>query len=839
MFKGLKVATRRGRRRTRARGVRQQQQQQHEQLRASGRVVRVGAPTSDVKVGLAYDIGGRGDQSFNDSAAAGLDKAVSRARRRGQGARGDRGRDRRPEGGAPHDARRGRLQPDHRRRLRLRRRRSSKVAPKFPNVNFAIVDDASRRSSPNVANLVFAENQGSFLVGAIAAQASKTGNIGFIGGVNVPLIQKFQAGYEAGAKAVNPDIKVQVKYLTEPPDFSGFGDPAKGKVAAEGMFDDGADVVYHAAGGSGGGVFDAPRLPRAWAIGVDSDQYLTAAAGREGRHPHLDAQARRRGGVRLRSTSVVKGTPLTGVQTFDLAKRRRGLLDVQPGGRSPTTAKTDELRRRSSTAPSRCRTPMRTSSDDRGRADIGRAREPVPGPIRACNVRVGPAVVRGRAGHARDAAQGGAAISTARPVDAAEAARPSSSGTSPRRSPASSPTSDINLTRAARHGPRDRRRERRRQVDADEDALRHAPAGRGHDRRRRRGRRAAPARATPSRAASAWCTSTSSSPTTSPSSRTSSSATSPPRGGRLDFAAARARIVEISDRYGLDVDPDALVEDLGVGDRQRVEILKVLYRGARTLILDEPTAVLVPQEVDELFDALRELKAEGLTIIFISHKLDEVLKVADDITVIRRGTTVATVDPADVTARQLAELMVGSELPTPETRESTVTDVEELAVEGLTLVDDDGPAAARRHLASRSTAARCSASPASRATARPSSSRSIMGMRKPSPGTCCLGDEDITAWSHPSRGARPASPTSPRTATGTACCSRRRCGRTACSATRRSRRTARAPLIDRKGARARHRSGSSTSTTCARRRSTCSPRRCPAATSRSSSSDAR
>ena len=100
-----------------------------------------------------------------------------------------------------------------------------------------------------------------------------------------------------------------------------------------------------------------------------------------------------------------------------------------------------------------------------------------------------------------------------------------------------------------------------------------------------------------------------------------------------------------------DVDPDALVEDLGVGERQRVEILKVLYRGARILILDEPTAVLVPQEVDELFDNLRELKDEGLTIIFISHKLDEVLAVADAITVIRRGTTVATVDPATVTAR--------------------------------------------------------------------------------------------------------------------------------------------------------------------------------------------
>ncbi|HKE65074.1 MAG TPA: ATP-binding cassette domain-containing protein, partial [Micromonosporaceae bacterium] len=106
---------------------------------------------------------------------------------------------------------------------------------------------------------------------------------------------------------------------------------------------------------------------------------------------------------------------------------------------------------------------------------------------------------------------------------------------------------------------------------------------------------------------------------------------------RIDFDAARGRIKELSDTYGLDVDPDALLEELGVGDRQRVEIVKVLYRGARILILDEPTAVLVPQEVDELFDNLRGLKAEGLTVLFISHKLDEVLAVADEITVIRRG----------------------------------------------------------------------------------------------------------------------------------------------------------------------------------------------------------
>jgi simple sugar transport system ATP-binding protein len=163
-------------------------------------------------------------------------------------------------------------------------------------------------------------------------------------------------------------------------------------------------------------------------------------------------------------------------------------------------------------------------------------------------------------------------------------------------------------------------------------------------------------------------------------------------------AAARAKIREISRQYGLGVDPERLMADLGVGDRQRVEILKVLYRGARIIILDEPTAVLVPQEVDELFGNLRELTREGLTVLFISHKLDEVLAVADEITVVRRGTTVATVEPRAVTSRELATLMVGSELPSPEARESTVTTEPVLRVTGLTVIERSGLGAGGRRL---------------------------------------------------------------------------------------------------------------------------------------------
>ncbi|MGI9646253.1 MAG: ABC transporter ATP-binding protein [Ilumatobacteraceae bacterium] len=164
----------------------------------------------------------------------------------------------------------------------------------------------------------------------------------------------------------------------------------------------------------------------------------------------------------------------------------------------------------------------------------------------------------------------------------------------------------------------------------------------------------------------------------------------PGTGLSLNASQARQRIRELGEQYGLAVDPDALISDLGVGEKQRVEILKVLYRGANILILDEPTAVLVPQEVDELFESLRGLTEGGSTAMFISHKLDEVLKHTDAITVIRRGKTVGEVpDPTKVTSHELAEMMVGSELPTPETGESTVTETPVLALEGVTVTADD------------------------------------------------------------------------------------------------------------------------------------------------------
>ena len=158
----------------------------------------------------------------------------------------------------------------------------------------------------------------------------------------------------------------------------------------------------------------------------------------------------------------------------------------------------------------------------------------------------------------------------------------------------------------------------------------------------------------------------------------------------IDYKEAGQKLRAIAEKYGIDIDPDEKLANLGVGGRQRVEIAKVLFRGAKILILDEPTAVLVPQEVDELFANLRDLVKNGLTILFISHKLDEVLSIADEITVMRQGTTVASLKPKDTNKSQLAELMVGGQLPKPRSADVKPSTTKVLEMKGATYSRSDG-----------------------------------------------------------------------------------------------------------------------------------------------------
>jgi ABC-type uncharacterized transport system ATPase subunit len=163
-----------------------------------------------------------------------------------------------------------------------------------------------------------------------------------------------------------------------------------------------------------------------------------------------------------------------------------------------------------------------------------------------------------------------------------------------------------------------------------------------------------------------------------------------PRGLVLDLESAKKKIEDFSTRYGLTVDPEARVWQLSIGQQQRVEIIKVLYRGAQILILDEPTAVLTPQEVVELFKILRVLKSEGKSVVFISHKLDEVLNIGDRVVILRGGKVVDSKDIAEVNRRDLARMMVGREVLELITRTDVAPGQPVLRVEGLRALGDRG-----------------------------------------------------------------------------------------------------------------------------------------------------
>jgi simple sugar transport system ATP-binding protein len=165
------------------------------------------------------------------------------------------------------------------------------------------------------------------------------------------------------------------------------------------------------------------------------------------------------------------------------------------------------------------------------------------------------------------------------------------------------------------------------------------------------------------------------------------------RFGGLDRRAARQRLLELSRTYNLDVDPDADVEDLSVGAQQRVEILKALYRRADCLILDEPTAVLTPPEIDDLFRIVETLTSSGRSVIFISHKLAEVRRIADRITVLRRGEVVGTTTPAEAGEADLATMMVGRAVQLVVDKDPSTPGSPVLEVEGLRVLDERGVAA--------------------------------------------------------------------------------------------------------------------------------------------------
>ena len=214
----------------------------------------------------------------------------------------------------------------------------------------------------------------------------------------------------------------------------------------------------------------------------------------------------------------------------------------------------------------------------------------------------------------------------------------------------------------------------------------------------------------------------------------------------LDRDEAKRRIIELGRRFGFEIEPDAKVGSLSVGSQQRVEILKALYRDARILVLDEPTAVLTPQETEEIFAVLRRLAAAGHSIIFISHKLYEVLEIADRITVIRRGRVVGQRIPAETNEDDLAELMVGREVQLVVDRGESNPGEVVLKVEGLRAMDDRGREAVHGvDLEVRAGEILGIAGVAG--NGQDELAESIIGLRRPSGGKVTLAGRDITGAS--------------------------------------------------------------------------------------------
>ncbi|MGW2703593.1 BMP family lipoprotein [Streptomyces sp. NPDC001340] len=279
-------------------------------------------------IGLAYDIGGKGDQSFNDAAYAGFKKAQDEFK--------IGGRDIEPQADES-DA-------DKVQRLETLAKAGynpiigvgfayapavKEAAAKYPKVTFGIIDDDKVKAS-NVVDLTFHEEQSSYLAGVAAAKATKKNHIGFIGGVDIPLIHKFEAGYEQGAKSVNPKIKIESQYLTQTPQEGGFSSPDKGENAANGQIEAGADVVYQAAGLSGQGVIKSAAEHKVWAIGVDSDQYAQSALAKYKDYILGSALKNVGGAVYDLSKSVYEGKPLSGEVRGDLKSGGVGFADSNP-----------------------------------------------------------------------------------------------------------------------------------------------------------------------------------------------------------------------------------------------------------------------------------------------------------------------------------------------------------------------------------------------------------------------------------------------------------------------------------------------------------------------------
>ena len=475
------------------------------------------------------------------------------------------------------------------------------VAAEYPDTSFAIIDMVVEL--PNVQSIVFKEHEASFLVGMIAAMASETGTVGFVGGMDIPLIRRFACGYVHGVRYVNPDAEIYQNMAGSTP--AAWSDPVKGAELAKSQFDRGADVVFAAAGATGLGVLQAAADGGKLSIGVDSNQNHL--------HPGsvLTSMLKR---VDVAAYDVFK-TAMDG--TWEPGFRNLGLAEDGVGWGAGRAQPGPDQRRDDRAGGGRARRHRRRrDGDSRLHGDqllpLAPQDRPPAVTLRGINKRFGTVQAN------RDVSLEVAAGAIHGIVGENGAGKSTLMSILYGFYRADSGTVEVEGRPVAIASPR--------------DAIA-AGIGMVHQHFM----------------------------LVEPLTVLENVLLGAEGAARLQRGLRRARdtLNHLARDYGLEVDVDAPVGDLPVGIQQRVEILKALYRGAETLILDEPTGVLTPQEADELFRILAALKQQGRTMILITHKLREIMAVTDRVTVMRRGEVIAHVDTATTSQEHLAELMVG------------------------------------------------------------------------------------------------------------------------------------------------------------------------------------
>jgi len=494
------------------------------------------------------------------------------------------------------------------------------IAAEFPDTKFTIIDSVVEQ--PNVQSVVFKEHEGSFLVGMAAALKSETGKVGFIGGMDIPLIRNFAHGYEQGVKYVNEGAEVFVNMTGTTP--AAWNDPAKGAELAQSQFDRGADVVYAAAGGTGLGVLQTAADSGKFSIGVDSNQnYLHPGSVLTSMMKRVDVA------VYSAFNGAMDDSWAAGAQSLGLAEEGVGYaVDEHNDPLITEDMKTqlEDAKARSSPANSKSPTTTPPNSLRGGLRILMSADAPSParGPVTP-GAASPPAIELGGVSKSFGAVKANRDIDLLIPEGSIHGIIGENGA---------GKSTLMNILYGFYRADSGVIRVDGEVVDirTPEDAI-EVGIGMVHQHFM----------------------------LVEPFTVLENLLLGAEGGFTLGAGIEKARkeILELERDYGLEVDLDARVADLPVGVQQRVEILKALFRGARILILDEPTGVLTPQEADDLFRILDNLKAQGRTVVLITHKLREIMAATDNVSIMRQGQMVAHRKTSETSTEELAELMVG------------------------------------------------------------------------------------------------------------------------------------------------------------------------------------